>query len=88
MNGDAVIFTQTKADVLAIPFEAIKERGGFFYVQIIKPGQIQPEEVEIKVGLEGDEYFEVISGINHNDQIILTSDDENNSIGHRPGRGI
>jgi len=88
MNGDAVIFTQTKTDVLAVPFEAIKERGGFFYVQIIKPGQTQPEEIEIKIGLEGDEYFEVLSGINPDDQIIIGSDENKSSISHRPGRGI
>jgi len=70
MNGDAKIELETKQNVLTIPVVAVKERDGKAYVEI-KTGKNTAEEKEISVGLETDDYIEVIGGLTENDEIVV-----------------
>lgn len=69
MNGDAKIVLEKKSNVLTIPITATKQRDDKIYVDV-KTGEKTVEEREIKVGLETDEKYEVISGLSQNDQVV------------------
>lgn len=70
MNGDASIILDSREDVLVIPFEATISRDDKNYVNI-KGADGKPEEREISLGLETDDYAEVTSGLNEGDLILI-----------------
>ena len=70
MNGDVQIVLEKKENVLSIPFEATRERDGKIFVDIKEDGKTYQEK-EIEVGLETEDYIEVISGLSENDQILI-----------------
>lgn len=70
MNGDVEILLQEKADVLAAPFIATRIRGDQYFVDV-KTENNDYEEREIKVGLETEDYVEVLSGLNAEDEILI-----------------
>lgn len=70
MNGDVNIILDQKDNVLSIPFDATRERNGQFYVDI-RIDDNNVEERAIEVGLETDDYIEIISGLSENDQIVI-----------------
>jgi multidrug efflux pump subunit AcrA (membrane-fusion protein) len=72
MSGDALIELETKTNVLTIPLIATKYRDGKVYVDI-KTNDDQIEERRIEVGLETDEYAEVISGLSETDLVLIPS---------------
>jgi macrolide-specific efflux system membrane fusion protein len=70
MNGDAEIKLAQKENVLAVPFLATRERDGKVYVDI-KTTENETQEREIKIGLETDDWLEVISGLDEGDEILI-----------------
>lgn len=70
MNGDASISLDTKENVLTIPLISIREKEGKSYVDV-KNSEGQAVEREIELGLETDEYVEVISGLSESDEIVV-----------------
>ena len=70
MNGDASIILDSKENVLVIPFEATISRDDKNYVNV-KGVDGKPEEREITLGLETDDYAEVTSGLNEGDLILI-----------------
>lgn len=70
MNGDASIVIDSKDDILVIPFEATISRDDKTYVNI-QTEDDKTEEREIILGLETDDYAEVISGIEEGELILI-----------------
>lgn len=70
MNGDASIILDSKEDVLVVPFEATISRDDKTYVNV-KGQKGEPEEREITIGLETDDYAEVLSGLNEGDLVLI-----------------
>lgn len=70
MNGDVAIILDKKDDTLSIPFEATRERDNKFYVDV-KTNNNEYEEREIQIGLETEDYVEIISGLTESDEILI-----------------
>jgi RND family efflux transporter MFP subunit len=68
MTADIVIEANKKENVLRIPKNAVAQINGAETVQVLKGNKI--EDRTITVGLEGNDYFEVISGLSEGEQII------------------
>jgi len=69
MTADIIIETNKKDNVLIIPKNAVLQNDANQIVQVFKNGKI--ENVIITTGLEGNDYFEVLSGLSEGDQIII-----------------
>ena len=71
MNGDVLITLEEKPSVLALPIETLREEDGKSYVDVKADNKEGYEAREIKVGLETDEYFEVLDGLAESDQVLM-----------------
>lgn len=69
MNGDAEIVTGRKDKTLIVPQEAIVEKDGKTYLQVSENDS--PKEIEILIGLVGDETVEILEGAKAGDRVIL-----------------
>ncbi|NMB57152.1 efflux RND transporter periplasmic adaptor subunit [Candidatus Beckwithbacteria bacterium] len=67
MNGDIKVLVTEKQQVLAVPIDRVIEKEDGKYVTVIKNNK--QEEVKIETGVETDDYYEVLSGLNEGDQI-------------------
>lgn len=70
MNATCEFLTLNKPNVLIAPQQAIKNEDGKAYVQIKRAGG-KPEKVEVKVGEEGNEGFEILSGVKVGDEVVV-----------------
>lgn len=70
MNGEVLIELDRKEDALTIPFISTKSRDRRVFVDI-KTADDQIEEREVKLGLETDEYVEVLEGLSENDLVLI-----------------
>lgn len=70
MTADIVIETNKKENVLVIPKNAIEKIDGKDMVQVIKKKKV--ENREITTGLEGNYYYEIISGLSEGEEIVLS----------------
>ncbi len=69
MTANIDIITAEKNDVLFVPIRAVKQTlDGQNYVEILKNGQ--PEQVNVEVGLKGDDGIEITSGLNEGQEVI------------------
>lgn len=68
MTADITIEANKKENILRVPENAVENIDGEYLVQIVRGKNI--ESKSIKVGLEGNDYYEVISGLNEGDVII------------------
>ena len=69
MTVDIVIETNKKENVLRVSKSAVETIDGTQVVQIIRKGKIQDQI--ITAGLEGNNYYEIISGLSEGDEIIM-----------------
>jgi len=70
MNGDVSIILDKKDDILVIPFEATISRDDKTYVNVQSENN-KTEEREIVLGLETDDYAEVLSGLEEGELILI-----------------
>lgn len=68
MTADITIEANKKDNVLRIPKNAVVQIDSTETAQVVKGGKI--ENTTITTGLEGNDYFEVTSGLNEGDQIV------------------
>jgi RND family efflux transporter MFP subunit len=68
MTADIVIETDKKENVLRVSKSAVEKIDGIKKVQIIKGDKI--ENRKITTGLEGNDYFEILSGLSEGEQVI------------------
>jgi len=69
MTADIVIKTNSKDGVLRIPKNAMENIDGKDILQIITKGKV--EDRQILAGLEGNDYVEVLSGLNEGDEVVV-----------------
>jgi len=68
MTADITIEANKKENVLRIPKNAVVQIDGTQTVQVVRGSKIETRT--ITTGLEGNDYFEITSGLNEGDQII------------------
>lgn len=68
MNANCEFILKEARDVLRIPNEALRETGGKYSVQKLVNGKAV--DVPIKIGVMGDEFTQVISGLKVGEQVI------------------
>lgn len=71
MSGDAEIIHSSLADALLVPISAFSEKGGKTFVWKVLDGKAH--QVEIEVGNIGDDYIQVISGLDEGDRVITSN---------------
>lgn len=72
MNASVDFMVQEKKDILIIPVNAVNKNGEN-YVLLKKAGVKDPITTRVELGITDDKNFEVVSGLNENDQIIVKS---------------
>ena len=71
---DVAITVDRKADILRVPDLAIFEKAKKDYVYVIEGGKAVLREV--KTGLEGEDYTEIVSGLSEGDAVIVSPGDD------------
>ncbi len=69
MTADIIIESAKKENVLVIPKGTAKKINGKKIVQVFKDGEVEEREVEI--GLEGNDFIEVISGLEEGEEVVV-----------------
>jgi len=69
MNGEARLLSAEKRHVLSVPIETLISREGQSYVEVMVNNQRQ--EKAVTLGLENDDYAEILEGLSEDDQVIL-----------------
>jgi RND family efflux transporter MFP subunit len=69
MNGDAEIILDRREQVLAVPVDALIEREGITYVEILKDKE--RERVEVGIGIDDGNWVEVTAGLTVSDQVVI-----------------
>lgn len=70
MTGDAKIVLEEKQNMLVVPVESLIERNGKSFVDVIdSSGEVERKEIDI--GLESEDYVEIISGINESEEVVI-----------------
>ncbi|MDP2741376.1 MAG: efflux RND transporter periplasmic adaptor subunit, partial [bacterium] len=69
MTADIIIKTNEKNDVLRVSKNAVENINGKAIVQIKKADKIENREIE--TGLEGDDYLEVVSGLQKGEDVVI-----------------
>ena len=72
MNATCEFITLEKDNVLLVPSEAIKNGPNGPYVQIKDTDPKHPIDTPVKVGEEGNEGTEIISGVKEGDQVVTS----------------
>lgn len=75
MYADAKITLQHHNDALTVPIQALERNSTGGTVMIVDP-QDRVEERQVKLGLEGSDRVEVVSGLEENDRVIIGSRSE------------
>ncbi len=70
MTANLTIITASKEDVLIIPLRAIKQRADTKFVEVLENNL--PAEKKVEVGLKGDSGIEIVSGVNENEEVIIS----------------
>jgi len=68
MTANVKIFTNTKENVLQIPFRAVKTRNNSKYVEVLVNGVIQ--EKTVTLGIRGDDGVEILTGLAAGDEVV------------------
>lgn len=69
MTANMDIQTAKKTDILKVPFQAVKEKDGKKYVQIVS-GKDQFSESDVLIGLKGDSDYEIKSGVQEGQEVV------------------
>jgi RND family efflux transporter MFP subunit len=81
MNGSAILVTEERKDVLAVPNTAIRRRGDEVVVEVMVDGKSEIRTVE--TGLSDTDNSEVISGLQEGDQVVVPGAGGANEEGDR-----
>lgn len=71
MNGDAEIILNKQENVMSIPIDALVERDGSTYVEVLRNGK--PVKQIVTVGINDDEFVAITSGLSDQDLVIVPS---------------
>lgn len=70
MTGDTEVILEEKQDVLVVPVESIIERNGKSLVDILTSSG-KTEKREVNIGLESEDFVEIVSGLETNEKVII-----------------
>jgi RND family efflux transporter MFP subunit len=71
MTANLIIKTGERAGVLVVPTRALRDRDGQRYVRVLE--NKQPREVDVELGLRGDEgRTEVVKGLSENQIVVIS----------------
>jgi macrolide-specific efflux system membrane fusion protein len=82
----AEVVTGRARDVLLVPSAAVTTAGGQSTVTVVQNGQQVSTPVEI--GLEGDQFTEITSGLSEGDEVVLATATDAAGTGGFPGGGF
>lgn len=68
MTANLDILTAKKEEVLKVPFQALKEKDDYKYVQVVVKNKLQ--EIQVEVGLKGDSDYEVKKGLSEGQEVV------------------
>lgn len=68
MNGDVEIIISEKESAFYLPQEAVKQKEGKKYVEILKDGTV--EKIKVTTGLETDTEIEIVEGVEEGEEVI------------------
>ena len=72
MYADVTLILEHENSVLAVPIQAVTRNGDQASVMVVNP-EDRIEERQVKLGLEGTNDVEVISGLSANEKVIVGS---------------
>jgi membrane fusion protein, macrolide-specific efflux system len=73
MNATVDFIIQSKEDILLVPLDALRKEKDTSYVLLKQENGNQPVLAPVNLGISDDKNVEVVSGINKNDTIIITT---------------
>lgn len=81
MSANVNILTDSKADALVVPAEAVTEKDGKKYVMVQNSSDsgnttsttTAGNLVEVKTGIENEQYIEIVEGINENEKVLAAA---------------
>ena len=82
----AQVVTGQAQDVLLVPSAAVTTAGGQSTVTVVQNGQQVSTPVE--VGLEGDQFTEITSGLSEGDEVVIATATDTGGTGGFPGGGF
>ncbi|NTV40919.1 MAG: efflux RND transporter periplasmic adaptor subunit [Candidatus Moranbacteria bacterium] len=94
MSVSAKIITQVKQDVVTVPNSALKVQENKTYVEVLKSGSQNPQQITIEIGVANTVETEIVSGINVGDNVVTQTIDPNakatasTSSNNRAGGGM
>lgn len=74
LEGDAEIMSQTSENTILVPWEAVEIEGDDYFVYKVENGTAKKAQVE--VGLQGEEEYEVLSGLKEGEIIVVNPSEE------------
>lgn len=82
MTARLSIITESKADVLSVPYDAVYDReDGTKFIKVKKENSEETEDIDVTVGMESNYYIEISSDkINEGMTVILPTVETDNSI--------
>lgn len=69
MTADVVIRTNDKNDVLRVSKNTVENINGKDILQVITKGKV--EDRQVTIGLEGNDYVEILSGLNEGEEVVI-----------------
>jgi HlyD family secretion protein len=72
MNGEAKIVLDQVESALTVPVDALIERDGVSYVEVLTGESVN--RTEVTTGISDDDYIEITSGLTPDDVVVLPSD--------------
>jgi HlyD family secretion protein len=69
MTANMDIMTAKSTNVLKVPFQAVKEKDGKKYVQVVA-AKDKFNDTDINIGLKGDTDYEIVSGLNEGQDVV------------------
>lgn len=75
MTANLDIKTDEREGVVRIPVRALRQSNGDIYVEVMDKNE-NVKEVNIEVGLESDEYVEVVEGLEEGQTVVVFSSEE------------
>jgi macrolide-specific efflux system membrane fusion protein len=82
----AVVTVAEAREVLRVPTAAVRAAGNGHVVTVVSDGTNQVRQVE--VGVEGDSFTEIKSGITAGEQVMIVTDTSTGNTGNFPGGGF
>lgn len=70
MNATCEYLTLDRKNVILVPTQAVQREEGKTYVRVKGSDPAKPERIEVKVGEEGNEHYEVLEGLKAGQEVV------------------